>query len=434
MSNTLRRISALLLAIVLFSTLAIAEETDPVIATYKGGEVKVSDVNQQVSEELNAMISTMNYIYQMNGSGAYTATDDDIAFTREYIVNAYIKQQIIISKLSEYGLSDLTQEEKDQLQSYAEYTFMQYAYPYSLQYGYSYDEAAYALAAQGITLNAIYTSAYYSEINNRLTNAIPVNEEVSDDEINEKYLALVDSAEKNFSQSPAQVESLVNSGSLTYFMPEGARYVKHIILIPEDEALMERYESALSDLSVYELELATITSSTYQPKYEAYVEKAILDECKENIELSKQAVENIQKELLESVQSEITAIKADLENGKTFDELIETYSDDPGSKQEPIKSNGYLVHPDSTAWDEAFIDAAVSLNTVGDVSEPQVGTLGVYIVKFESEPETGKIDLETAKDEVVKTIIADRRKAEFNTLSEQWVNEADIQLNFEAWK
>ncbi|MBQ9854930.1 MAG: peptidylprolyl isomerase, partial [Clostridia bacterium] len=169
-------------------------------------------------------------------------------------------------------------------------------------------------------------------------------------------------------------------------------------------------------------------------KYEAYIEQAIYDECLENIDLTKKAIEEIKNEVLASVQSEVDTVLKNVEAGKSFDELIETYSDDPGSKEEPIKTNGYLVHKDSKAWDEAFKDAAFSLEAVGDISSATVGTLGVYIVKYESDPVFGAAALENVRSEVENTIYNERRSELFGTLTAQWIQEADIQLALDAWK
>ena len=434
MLNMFKRIPALLLAVALLFTCVYAEGDDTVVATYNGREVKASEVNELVNTEINLMVTNMNYLYQMTGKGTYSVTDEDKMYIREGVVEAYIKQQIVIDKLSEYGLSDLTEEEKAALRSEAEYTFTAYAYSYNQQYGYSYDQCAYLLAAQGITLNAIYEQAYYNMINSRLADALEVSGDVTDEEITAKYDALVASAEKNYTAAPANVENAVNGGNSAYFMPEGAKYIKHIILIPEDEELMTRYQDALSKLATYENELATITASTYQPKYEAYVEKAILDECKENIELTNATIEEIKLELIASVQGDLNKIQADLDAGETFDQLIETYSDDPGSKAEPIKSNGYLVHKDSNTWDAAFKNAAVALENVGDISEPSVGTLGVYIVKYEKEAAAGAIDFEEVKQDVIDSIMKERKNEEFKTLSQKWYDEANVQMNLENWK
>lgn len=434
MSHITRKIPVFLLAFALLFTCAFAEEDQTVIATYDGGEVKISDVSALVDSELNAMVATMSYIYQMQGASGYTPSAEDVASVRKYVVEGYIQQKIVFDKLGQLGLTDLTEEEKAVLMTNAEYAFSQYAYPYYVQYGYSFEDITAILASQGMTVESIYEQYYNSQINQRVANALEIDEEISDEELTGKYDQLVSSAEKKYTSSPASVESVTNSGESVYYMPEGVKYVKHIILIPEDEALMTRYDEALADLNAYESELATITSDSYVPRYEAYVEEAILVECKENIELTKAEIELIKDEVFMCVQADADKILFEIESGADFDHLIETYSADPGSKSEPIKSNGYLVHKDSTSWDKAFIDAANALENVGDVSEPAVGTLGVYIVKYESAPETGAVEMDSVRDSLVESILSERRSAAFQESVMKWYEEANVQLNLEAWQ
>lgn len=436
MTTTATRLPIFLLIFLLFCSFSIAraEDNQAVIATYAGGEVTVSDVYASYTNELNAILGSMNYIAQMQGQASYTPSDEDLLYVKEYVTEAYLQQRVIFDKLIEMGLSDLTEEEKAALQANAEYTFMQYAYPYCLQYGWSYDEAAYLLNSQGVSISALYDQAYYSQIYSRVMNALEVSEEVTEEEIAEKYAALVEKAEKTYAAGGATLENAANSGSVIYFMPEGAKYIKHIILIPEDEDLMNRYKEAYTDLTAYESELATITSPTYEPKYEAYIEKAILDECKENIALTEELIETLKLEVLSAVNDDLNKIQADLNEGESFDALIEAYSDDPGSFQEPVKTKGYLVHEKSAGWDEAFKAAADELENVGDVSEPAIGSLGVYIVKYESDAAPGAAALEDVKDAVVSAIITDRKTEEFNTLAQKWYEEANVSLSLQAWK
>lgn len=432
MSNTFRKILAFALVIASVFTFALAENGDKVVATYNGGEVTVKEVENDLNVEISMMTTTMNYYAQLMGEGAYTLSDEDLESIRKYVVEAYAKYEVLLNKMKEMGIADLTEEEKTNLRANAEYYYLQYVYSY-VQQGISADEAAYYLDSQGMSIESIYESSYRNAIQSKIVNALTVDETVSDEDAIAKYEALVSDFETNYAGSPQTVESYANSGNTVYFMPEDMRYVKHIILIPEDEALQDELDNVVSDLMTYEAEYASLTSASYTPKYDAIVEKAIKEECLENIELAKKAVEETQAKVLEAVMPEANEIQEALKNGESFDSLIEKYSDDPGSFSEPIKSNGYLVYKNSTTWDEAFINAANALENVGDISEPAVGSLGVYIVKYESAPALGKADFEVVKDAVIASVISVRKTEAFNTQSAIWYEEANIQLNLDAF-
>lgn len=432
MSNTFRKILAFALVIASVFTFALAENGDKVVATYNGGEVTVKEVENDLNVEISMMTTTMNYYAQLMGEGAYTLSDEDLESIRKYVVEAYAKYEVLLNKMKEMGIADLTEEEKTNLRANAEYYYLQYVYSYTQQ-GISADEAAYYLDSQGMSIDSIYESSYRNAIQSKIVNALTVDEEVSDEEAMTQYEALVSEFETSYASAPQSVESYANSGYTVYFMPENMRYIKHIILIPEDEEIQAELENAVNQLMTYESEYATITAASYTPQYDDIVEKAIKEECLENIELAEKAVEEAQAKVLEAVTDEANEVLEAIKNGESFDSLIEKYSDDPGSFSEPIKSNGYLVYKDSTTWDEAFINAANALENVGDVSEPTVGSLGVYIVKFESEPASGKAEFDAVKDAVIASVISQRKSEAFNSQSETWYEEANIELNLEAF-
>ncbi len=432
MINTFKKFLALALVVACFFTCAYAENGDKVVATYNGGEVTAKEVENDLNVEISMMTTTMNYYAQLMGEGAYTLTDEDLAGIREYVVKAYAQYEILFNKMKEMGIADLTEEEKTNLRANAEYYYLQYVYSYTQQ-GISADEAAYYLDSQGMSIDSIYESSYRNAIQTKIINALSVDEEVSDEEALSKYETLVSEYETNYAAAPQSVESSANSGNPVYFMPENMRYIKHIILIPEDEALQTELKNAVNRLMTYESEYASLTSASYTPKYDDIVEKAIKEECLENIENAEKAVKEAQAKVLEAVTPEANEVLEAIKNGENFDKLIEKYSDDPGSFNEPIKTNGYLVYKDSTTWDEAFLNAANALENVGDISEPTVGSLGVYIVKFESEPASGKAAFETVKDQVIASVISDRKTEAYKTQSEVWFEQANIQLNLEAF-
>ncbi|MBR3928705.1 MAG: peptidylprolyl isomerase [Clostridia bacterium] len=432
MRNTIKRTLAFALMIFTLFSCAFAENGDKVVATYNGGEVTLKEVESDIAAEMNLMTTTMSYYYQLAGKGAYNVTEEDKNSVRQYVVEAYAKYEILLNKMKELNIDDLTEEEKNTLRVNAEYFYLQNVYSY-VQQGMSADEAAYYLNMQGMTIDSVYESSYRNAIQMKIVNALSVDENVAEKDILSKYETLTADYEKTYASAPLSVESYANDGQTVYFMPENMRYIKHIILMPEDEALSNELSEAADQLSAYKAEYASLTSESYEPRYDEIVEKAIKEECLENIELSEKTLEEIQAKVLEAVMPKANLILDAIKNGESFDSLIETYSNDPGSLKEPIKSKGYLVYKDSTVWDEAFVNAANALENVGDVSEPTVGSLGVYIVKFESEPAVGKAALETVRDAVISSIITERKTEAFNTQSAVWFEEANIQVNLDAF-
>ena len=59
-------------------------------------------------------------------------------------------------------------------------------------------------------------------------------------------------------------------------------------------------------------------------------------------------------------------------------------------------NNGYNVHMDSIMWDPAFTAAAFSVDNIGDVSQPVVGSYGVHIVCYKRDVPAGAVELTDA--------------------------------------
>ncbi|MBQ2433382.1 MAG: hypothetical protein II266_03045, partial [Clostridia bacterium] len=250
MVNTYKKILALALVIFSLFSCAFAEGGDKVVATFNGGEVTIDEVQNDLNVEISMMNTTLNYYAQLMGEGAYNMTEEDLKNIREYVVEAYAKFEILLNKMHELGIADLTDEEKTNLRANAEYYYLQYVYSY-VQQGISADEAAYYLDMQGMSIDSIYENSYKNAVQNKLINALSVNEEVSEEDMQAQYEALVSEYETNYAKNPQTIETSVNSGNTAYFMPENMRYIKHIILTPEDETLADELKASVNQLTSY---------------------------------------------------------------------------------------------------------------------------------------------------------------------------------------
>ena len=94
---------------------------------------------------------------------------------------------------------------------------------------------------------------------------------------------------------------------------------------------------------------------------------------------------------------------------------------------------GYEVHMDSVNWDTAFRDAAFTVDNVGDVTEPVVGSFGVHILQYAADVPGGPVEY---TDELRETLRADLLlTAQNNAYSQkmtQWTEEATIVYSDEA--
>jgi len=429
----LRKLASFILAaIMILSVFTAFADDDPVVATFDGGKVLKSEVDELTVAYYYAYVSSMNYMYQLTGGSTYTGTEDDYKNAGQYIASYIAQIKVFYNKMIELGCEPFSDEYLAELKEEADNQYVQEMYNY-IAYGYTEDAAYQTLLYEGCTPVSIYVSLIYNEISENIKAKLQIDETVTDEEIEEKYNALVEKQKSTYTKTPTSAETLINNGNTCYYVPEGLKYAKHILLIPDDEELMNEYTAALTAVATYENEIATVTASTYEPQYDAIVEKAILDEAKENLAASEKQVEELKNKLYEACTGDIDLIYAAIENGESFDALIEKYSEDTGSLIEPYKTKGYVVHKNSSNWDDAFKGAVDSLNAVGEISQPVVGSYGVHIVKYDSAPALGSPALEDVKDEIKATLLTERREAAYETEANAWMDGITLELTGESW-
>ena len=153
---------------------------------------------------------------------------------------------------------------------------------------------------------------------------------------------------------PLFEQEVLVDGGISYYVPEGYRRIKHIVMaLPEDIA------SRLSALSG--------SSSISEDAWQALKDAAG-----------------------KAMKPKTDAIYQALEDGESFESQMALYSYDTGVAPEDA---GYLIHADSELWDDGFLKAAMALEHPGDVSEPVVTSAGVHIILYAGDEPAGAFAL-----------------------------------------
>jgi parvulin-like peptidyl-prolyl isomerase len=148
-------------------------------------------------------------------------------------------------------------------------------------------------------------------------------------------------------------------------------------------------------------------------------------------------VEAARQAILDSQKTAIDQIKAKLEAGTSFEDLIAEYGTDPGMQDENNLKNGYSVHPDSITYDTDFTQAAATLEKVGDVSEPVVSQFGIHILKYLRDVPAGALEMSSEEKEDLRAEIEEERlQLAFSEYFDSWVASADVvwTAEGESWK
>ena len=114
--------------------------------------------------------------------------------------------------------------------------------------------------------------------------------------------------------------------------------------------------------------------------------------------------------------------------GEDFDALVEELGQDPGMKNEPDKSRGYLVCEGLTLYETPFQEAAMALEKVGDISSELVKTnYGYHVLQYAGDIASGEQELtEEIKTSISDDLLKNKQDAAYEAAVTKWVSEADV--------
>ncbi len=451
----MKRLCALMLALMLMMTAAsvLAEETaaetattetttaepvaeDALLVTINGEEIRQNDA------ELQFWIS---YVASQTG-GQMDA--DTVNRTAMQLAMQY---KLLGMELEKQGKT-MTEEEKTAVEEGAKASWESAVADIMAQeYGIGEDAseedktAARADALDFILTNYGYTEESYMAENLAYAHVLWVSQttsqlaaegvEATDAEVEEYFNSLVEEGRNLVGDDAAAYEFYAAyQGYDSKYIPAGFRGIIHILL-KADEELLKNYQD-LSDRLAAQTEAAaaqaeeTAAEATEAPAEETAPEATEEPVTQEMVDAARQAV-------LDSVKEQTDEIKAKLEAGTSFEDLIREYGTDDGMKDEATLAKGYPVHADSIMWDPVFQETAMALEKVGDISEPVVSDFGVHILKYLRDIPEGAVEVsEEEKEAMRQDLIRQKINEKVNAQIEQALAESEIIWTEagEAWK
>ncbi len=436
-------ILALLMALLCVLPVSLAEETvtaetaateateapaaeDQVLATLANG---TQIMQSEVDAIANQVISYYaNYGYDMS-------SEDTLPIVRQMAMETYLQENFYKDSLVTLGLDQLTEEdmaaiEKNVDEVYEGLIDQVYTY-YGLEPAEDATEEEKATAranaiatldSMGYTYDYIVLNETESYNYDKVTRALTADLSVSEEDLLATYNAHVEEDKAAYADDPGLYEQTKSYyGDEPFFVPEGFRGITHILLQVDSELL-----STYQDLqSRYEEYAEPVDAAQAAPEAEAAAseEPAVTEEpvTEEQVEAARQAV-------IASVQDTIDEIMAKLEAGTPWADLVAEYSTDPGMSQEPYKTNGYEVYADSSVYDPAFVQAAFSIDNVGDVSAPYVGMYGIYIVHYTRDIPSGPVELtEELRASIENELLSTQQAEALDAAFEAWKDAAGIE-------
>ena len=413
-----------------------AEEAAPTIPELNDTDVLMT-INGEAVTWATAKPYYESFLSQYGSYYDMTLQENVDTFRAVAAENAY-NEVLLLQKATELGLAPLTAEEQATADAEAAAIYeenVQYyitsSHPELTAESAEADVAAAREEAVAYLESAGFTPAYVQEnyskskILDRLFEHVTQDVSITDADVEAEYQALV-AQDKALYENDIDAYIAYNSnvdmnnmysmyygdGSVmdyAWYRPAGFRGVKHILL-SVDESLMQEYQriqAALEEQLAAEAEGADAAAET--------------TEAAEATEPVTQAdLDNAKAAILAANQEKIDEINQRLANGEDFEALIPEYTID--------SANLYDVSTASTNYVPEFVEAAFSVDNVGDVSAPFISQFGIHIVKYMSDIPAGPIEMtEEQRQYKFDSLLSARKDEVYTAAVDEWKAAATVE-------
>lgn len=445
----------------------------------------------EIQDEVNYQLSYMSYVYSAYGMEFDAAAPNVLATVQQQVIDYMIEEAVTEKKVAELGLSNLTEEEQTALDTVVEQSWQENLQNIKASYfaeteltGEELDKALAAKSEElGFTRDLILESEKASYLQSKLYNHVIEGVTVTDEDIQAAYDANVAADKDTYTQHPEAYGSRINNAnSVSYYAPAGYRMVKQILVkfAEEDQALLAQVEdliaaqqaavteaaAALADVTNVDELLSKVTVTMPQPamavsfgaattnltnpvateapameitaEFDETVDETTaaavkaLAEAKALLAFYEHQLTTAINNAFANIDAEADDILAQLNAGAEWDALMAEKTDDPGMQSGATAEKGYAVSAASTAtMDEAFVNAAMALGKVGDISPKTRGIYGYYIIQYTAEVAEGPVDIEVVRAELEAEKLYAKQQTAFDEAMGLWVAEADAKVDYD---
>ena len=373
------------------------------------------------------------------------------------LVDSAVEDAVVKAKAAELGLDQFDETALAEFEASAEATMQSYIDYYLGYYYPDAEEVTDEMRAEaekywtdnGFSREAYAESLQKDAINEAVYEYVTKDVAITDEDVQAEYETLIAENQESYTNDRTY-NSDRNAGATIAWNPEGYRAVKHVLIKFDDEqsALYSDLQSQLDSLNAEKEAILEAQSATEAPEAEATAEPAETDVTAEPAEADATAEpEETEAPLrtLEEVNADIAACATEVEAlyaqlmpeaeevvaafnaGASFDELISKYNDDSGMTSEPTATIGYAVSAESTTWDPAFTEGAMSIAEVGQISAPVRGSYGIHIIYYMGDITPGAVSLDEIRGSVTELALKDKQEAAYKDQVAAWVAEANVE-------
>lgn len=357
----------------------------------------VDDTKIYMSDLKNITDSILSTYGIAEGSEYYDSMYESVKVD---MVQTLIMQEVQKKKAKELGMYELTDEEKqtleDTINSYRDSWRSEFDSMARSENPDATDEEIEATVNQMFEkyeADSGFTVEYMTKVETdslaiqKLYEKTTANVSLTDTELLEEYNSLVAKDKEAFATNASTYEEAVMYEQEIYYVPEGFRTVKHILVGFDDETTDQ-----IQQLSGEDKEAAL----------------KLREESAKKIKAEADEVYNL--------------IKKDASN---FDDVMQEKTDDAGSLTNP---DGYTIgNFGTTSFAEEFTKASFELKKPGEFCKPILSNFGYHIILYVSDVPSGEVPFEDVRDSISETATAQKQTELYQAECEKWLASMNVQ-------
>lgn len=364
-------------------------------------EVQVADPNAIAAEfeggvitagEAAAEYARVAAYYELMGRSEEEYEEDAKLDT----LDGLIENKILENKAKELGVYETTAEEEAQLEEQVrqEYEdnlnyYMQFRYEEGKSEEDVRQETIAYLNENGYSYESMLEAARRDAWKERLYEAVTKDMTIDDEQMRQFYETQLATAEMTYSADYSVYEAEANAGRTMVWNPEGVRRIQSILVPFSDEQGVE---------------YLTLQAALAQGDSSAQAQ----------LDAMYNAIEPAAQQLLDRVNAGEDFVQLMTENGST-------------------NTQGDFVSAKSTSYSQSYLQAAMALQNVGDVSGLVRTDGGICILRYAADVPAGPVAYEEVRDALMETYLEEMKSSQYNATVVGWIQNANVRYHTDTF-
>lgn len=378
----------------------------------------------------------MNSYYQMLGlTGSFSTDENTVA---QEVLASYTNSLVAKHKAAELGFDQMTEEENQEIQETAEKNYEELLTEIKDHYladSASLDEAElrqkameYANENGMSTLENYLDSAKIEKSVEKLRADTVKDVTYTQEELQAKLDEEAAANKTTFESNPDYYGYYLNNGTPVYYNAPGYRMVKQVLVkfTEEDNTALTEKNTELSQAKTALNDAQSALTEAAEDADKTALQAAV-DEAQAKLDEVQAAYDALKETAYANIQAKADEIyQKAIAEGADFDALVAEFNEDTG-----MPAAGYAVREGYSFFVASFVDAAMALEKVGDVSEPVKSDYGFHIIQYSADITEGTVALETVSDTLGAELLSEKQDQAYADALAAWVSEAKVESHLE---